>query len=257
MPSEQQDITWAPFHVLGEDRGARWLVLCDHATNVIPPWLPSPTLGLMPDDLSRHIAYDVGAAGVAVRLAERLDAPVILSNFSRLVIDPNRGEDDPTLVRRLYDESIIPDNRHIDPKEIERRLALCYRPYHKAIEQRASRRPDTVIVSIHTYTPQLRHKARRPWHIGLLFAEDTRLSHPLADLLSASNDLVVGLNEPYSGYLAGDTIDRHAIRKARQNTLIEIRNDLVENEAGQRAWADRLGELLPKALYAAEQRKGD
>lgn len=256
MPSEQQDITWAPFHIMGEERDARWLVLCDHARNTLPPWLPGRTLGLSADDMARHISYDIGAAGVAIRLAERLAAPVILTNFSRLVIDPNRGEDDPTLIRRLYDESIIPGNRHIDAAEVERRLELCYRPYHEAIERVAARRPDTVIVSIHTYTPQLRHKPMRPWHVGLLFADDARLSLPLADLLGASRDLVVGLNEPYSGYLTGDTIDRHALRRARQNTLIEIRNDLVEGEAGQREWADRLGDLLPKALYSAETRQG-
>lgn len=254
MPSEQQDITWAPVHILGETRPSRWLILCDHATNVIPPWLNGGTLGLPLAEMERHIAYDLGAAGVAVRLGEQLNAPVILSNFSRLVIDPNRGEDDPTLVRRLYDETIIAGNRHATAQEIESRLEHCYRPYHETVERVAARRNDTVIVSIHTYTPQLRHKERRPWHIGLLFADDTRLSYPLADLLREDQDIVVGLNEPYSGYLAGDTIDRHALRKARHNTLIELRNDLVEDDAGQKAWADRLSALLPKALQSAESR---
>jgi len=254
MPSEQQDITWAPVHILGETRTSRWLILCDHATNVVPPWLDGGSLGLPKVEMERHIAYDIGAAGVAVRLGERLNAPVILSNFSRLVIDPNRGEDDPTLVRRLYDETIVPGNRHASRTDIEHRLAQCYRPYHAAVERVAARRPDTVIVSIHTYTPQLRHKELRPWHIGLLFADDTRLSLPLAGLLQDDPGLVVGLNEPYSGYLEGDTIDRHALRKARQNTLIEIRNDLVVNDEGQKAWADRLGDLLPKALKPAETR---
>lgn len=256
MPSEQQDITWSPFHVLGEDRPARWLILCDHATNTLPPFLPDRSLGLSIADMERHIAYDIGAAGVAVRLAERLQAPAILSNFSRLVIDPNRGEDDPTLIRRLYDESIVPGNRHMDGTEVERRLQFCYRPYHEAVERVAARRDDTVIVSIHTYTPQLRHKPMRPWHVGLLFADDARLSLPLADLLGEDGDLVVGLNEPYSGYLTGDTIDRHALRQGRQNTLIEVRNDLVTDQAGQSAWADRLGDLLPRALYIAETRQG-
>ena len=128
MPSEQQDITWAPFHVLGEERSARWLILCDHATNVVPPWMPSQSLGLTQDDLSRHIAYDIGAAGVAIRLAEHLDAPVVLSNFSRLVIDPNRGEDDPTLLMRLYDGTIIPANRHADAAMREERMPRTAQP---------------------------------------------------------------------------------------------------------------------------------
>jgi len=254
MPSEQQDITWAPVHILGEARPSRWLILCDHATNVIPPWLGGGSLGLPASEMERHIAYDIGASGVAVRLGEHLKAPVILSNFSRLVIDPNRGEDDPTLVRRLYDETIIPGNRTASASDIAHRLAECYRPYHETVERIAARRADTVIVSVHTYTPQLRHKELRPWHIGLLFADDTRLSLPLAELLREDPSLVVGLNEPYSGYLSGDTIDRHALRKARQNTLIEIRNDLVESDDGQKAWADRLSTLLPKALSVAETR---
>ena len=211
-------------------------------------------MGLSEKEMARHIAFDIGAAGVAVRLAEHLNAPAILSNFSRLVIDPNRGEDDPTLIRRIYDETIIPGNRHIGATDVEERLARCYRPYHEAIERVAARRPDTAVVCIHTYTPQLRHKEMRPWHIGLLFADDTRLSFPLADLLREDPSLVVGMNEPYSGYLAGDTIDRHALRKGRQNTLIELRNDLVETEDDQKAWADRLSDLLPKALSAADTR---
>ncbi len=252
MPSEQQHIAWVPAHTFGEDRRSRWLILCDHATNVVPPFLNPAGLGVAPKELERHIAYDIGAAGVALRLAERLNAPIVMSNFSRLVIDPNRGEDDPTLVRRLYDETIIPGNRYATFEDIEHRLELCYRPYHAAIERAAARHPDTVIVSIHSFTPQLRHKDMRPWHVGLLFADDTRLSLPLASLLEAEGDLVVGLNEPYSGYLKGDTIDRHALGPGRQNTLIELRNDLIEDEAGQIAWADRLGELLPRALDLAE-----
>lgn len=257
MPSEQQDINWTPVHVLGEDRPSRWLILCDHANNVVPPWVSQPHLGLPPTELERHIAFDIGAAGVAIRLAERLNAPLVLSNFSRLVIDPNRGEDDPTLVRRLYDETIIPGNRHIDQAEVERRLDLCYRPYHVAVERAAARRSDTVIVSIHSFTPQLRHKPMRPWHVGLLFADDTRLSMPLAELLQRDEELVVGLNEPYSGYLAGDTIDRHALRKGRQNTLIELRSDLIEDDAGQAEWAERLAAVLPEALHLADAGKGD
>jgi predicted N-formylglutamate amidohydrolase len=245
-----------PAHVFGEERVSRWLILCDHATNVLPPWVPEPNLGLPKEELQRHIAFDIGAAGVALRLAEKLKAPAVMSNFSRLVIDPNRGEDDPTLVRRIYDETIIPANRGLTDGDLKRRMDLCYRPYHRTVERIAARRSDTVIVSIHSFTPQLRHKELRPWHVGLLFADDTRLSLPLSDLLSRDKDLVVGLNEPYSGYLAGDTIDRHAIRRGRHNTLVEIRNDLISDDAGQHAWADRLSELLPRALRMAEERQG-
>jgi predicted N-formylglutamate amidohydrolase len=252
MPSEQQDISWAPVHVLGELRDQRWLVLCDHASNVVPDWLGSGDLGLPPGEMERHIAYDIGAAGVAMRLAEQLGAPAVFSNFSRLVIDPNRGQDDPTLVRRIYDETIVPGNRAIAAAGITERLERCYLPYHDKIAQLARRRQDTAIVSVHTFTPQLRHKPPRPWHVGLLFADDARLALPLADLLRDDPDLVVGMNEPYTGYLDGDTIDQHATRHGRQNVLIELRSDLVADDAGQKAWADRLAQLLPKALRMAE-----
>jgi predicted N-formylglutamate amidohydrolase len=252
MPFELQDEAWTPVRVLGRERTSRWLILCDHASNQVPPEIGGGTLGVSAEDMDRHIAYDVGAAGVAVRLAEQLNAPVVLSNFSRLVIDPNRGEDDPTLVMRLYDGTIIPANRHADDAEVERRLRLCYRPYHATVAELAMTQTDTVIVSVHSFTPQLRGRPKRPWHLGFLHAEDTRLSDAIANMLRADGHWTVGMNVPYSGKLAGDTIDKHAIQHARQNTLIEIRNDLIAEEAGQLEWADRLAHILPKALDAAE-----
>lgn len=252
MQTEQKDMCWNPVRIFGEERDARWLILCDHAVNTVPEWLNGGDLGLRDGDMERHISYDIGAAGVALRLAKRLDAPAVMANFSRLVIDPNRGEDDPTLIRRLYDETIIPANRLMDAAEAGRRIAECYRPYHETVERLAARRPDTVIISVHSFTPQLRHHELRPWHVGLLFADDRRLSYPLVQLLRAEAGLVVGENQPYSGYLAGDTIDRHAIVPGRQNTLIEIRNDLIADDGGQAEWAERFARLLPLALETAE-----
>ena len=252
MQSNQQDISWAPVHVFGFERQSRWLIVCDHAANTVPPWMESDQLGLPKADMERHIAYDIGAAGVALRLAERLGAPAVMADFSRLVIDPNRGEDDPTLVRQLYDETIIPANRAITPADIQRRIDLCYRPYHDAVAKVADRRDDTVVVAVHSFTPQLRHHEVRPWHVGLLYADDARLSLPLAALLRAEGGLVVGENQPYPGYLAGDTIDRHASFQGRQNTLIEIRNDLIDSDEGQLDWAERFARLLPEALDRAE-----
>ena len=200
--------------------------------------------------MARHIAYDPGAAGVSLALAERLNAPAVLSDFSRLVIDPNRGEDDPTLLMKLYDGTIIPANRHADEAEVNRRAEMCYRPYHNAVAEAAARQVDTIIVSIHSFTPQLRGRAPRPWEVGLLFAEDARLSRPLIGLLR-DEGLTVGENEPYTGELKGDTIDRHAIQNGRHNTLIEIRNDLIQTLEQQQDWADRFARLLPIALEQA------
>ncbi|MDJ1015697.1 MAG: N-formylglutamate amidohydrolase [Paracoccaceae bacterium] len=245
-------MAWAPVHVLGEDRSSRWLIICDHATNRVPDWVAGGDLGISPEDMARHIAFDVGASGVAIRLAERLSAPVVLSNFSRLVIDPNRGEDDPTLLMRLYDGTIIPANRHAGEEERELRLNRCYRPYHDAVARMAARRSDTAIISVHSFTRQFRGRQHRPWHTGLLYGEDERLSLPLLHLLRQEPGLIVGANEPYSGRLKGDTMDRHAIETGRQNTLIEVRNDLIADDAGQVAWADRFARLLPEALEMAE-----
>jgi predicted N-formylglutamate amidohydrolase len=242
--------TYRPFHIFGADRPSRWLVTCDHATNRVPPEM-DPTLGIAPEDMARHIAYDVGAAGLAQHLAERLGAPFIMSDFSRLVIDPNRGEDDPTLVMRLYDGTIIPSNRNVDAAEVARRLDLCYRPYHAALAQLAGRRPDTVILSVHSFTRQLRGRDPRPWHVGVLFGEDTRIAAPLVARLRAESDLIVGENEPYGGHLDGDAIDRHGTKAGRPNVLVELRNDLIGTEAEQIAWADRLASILDATLADA------
>lgn len=234
--------------VHGADRASRWLVTCDHASNRVPGWVAGGDLGLPAADMARHIAYDVGAAGLARALADRLEATAVLSRFSRLVIDPNRGEDDPTLVMRLYDGSIVPANRRIGPAEIAERLDRLHRPYHAALARLAARREDTVIVAVHSFTPCLRGRAPRPWHVGILSGADRRLSDPLIALLRAEADLCVGDNEPYGGHLPGDAIDRHAIGPGRLNTLIELRSDLISEPWAQAAWADRLAPMLTRAL---------
>lgn len=237
------------FRISGEDRPGRWLVTCDHASNRVPDWVGGGDLGIAPEDMARHIAWDVGAAGLAQALAAALDSPVVMSDFSRLVIDPNRGEDDPTLVMKLYDGTIIPANRHIDAAGVDERLERLYRPYHAALASLAARRPDVVIVAIHSFTPCLKGRAPRPWQVGVLYSHlDERLSRVLIDRLMAEPDLCVGDNEPYSGHLPGDAIDRHALQPGRLNTLIEVRNDLIGTEAGQAAWAARLAAILQAAM---------
>jgi len=241
------------FHILGEDRPGRWLVTCDHASNRVPDWVGGGDLGIAAEDMARHIAWDVGAAGLAQALGAVLDSPVVMSDFSRLVIDPNRGEDDPTLVMKLYDGTIIPANRHIDAAGVQARLDRLYRPYHDALARLAGRRPDVVIVAIHSFTPCLKGRAPRPWQVGVLYSHlDERLSRVLIDRLMAEPDLCVGDNEPYSGHLPGDSIDRHAISAGRHHTLVEVRNDLIGTEAEQEAWALRLAPVLRDSLRAVE-----
>jgi predicted N-formylglutamate amidohydrolase len=240
------------FQIDGENRPGRWLVTCDHASNRVPAWVNGGSLGIPEADMARHIAWDVGAAGVARELGRLLDSPVILSDFSRLVIDPNRGEDDPTLVMQLYDGTIIPANRHVSATAVEARLDRLYRPYHAAYARLAALRPDRVIVAVHSFTPCLKGRPPRPWQVGVLYSHlDERLSMPLIARLMQEPDLCVGDNEPYSGHLPGDAIDRHALRLGRMNTLIEVRNDLIGTETGQAHWAARLAPILEDALRDA------
>ena len=226
------------------------ILLCDHARNAVPPEIGD--LGLAPGDMGRHIAWDVGARGVTLGLAARLGAGAVLSTFTRLVIDPNRGEDDPTLVMRLYDGSIIPANRHIGAAEIERRRTVYYRPYHaairEAIEAIVAAGETPVLVSIHSFTPRFRGRPPRPWHVGLLWDRDDRLVRPLLARLRTEDGLVVGDNEPYSGQLHGDCMWTHGTGRGLPHVLIEIRNDLIASLDGQAGWAARLAPMIRDAV---------
>jgi len=248
---DDTQMTYRPFETIEAGRTSRWLVTCDHATNLVPPSVNGGDLGIAPEDMARHIAWDPGAAGVAVRLAERLDAPLTMTRFSRLVIDPNRGADDPTLVMRLYDGTVIPANRGVDGAEIERRLAAFWRPYDAELDRLVKRRADTIFVAVHSFTPRLVGRGDRPWQIGILHAADDRFARPLIDRLRREPDLCVGENEPYGGHLPGDAVDRHAIANGVPNVLIELRNDVIATERDQHAWADRLAPILEEALAEA------
>ncbi|MBV0891339.1 N-formylglutamate amidohydrolase [Paracoccus sp. Z118] len=245
---DEDSVNDAAFHIHGADRPSRWLVTCDHATNRVPQWVNGGDLGIAEADMARHIAYDVGAAGLALRLAERLDAPAILSDFSRLVIDPNRGEDDPTLLMRLYDGTVIPTNRSADAAERERRLNLLYRPYHDAYARLSGAHPARAICAVHSFTPRLKGRPPRPWLVGILYSHrDERLGPPM---VRACRDegWITGDNQPYSGHLQGDSIDRHGLAHGRPNLLIEVRNDLIRAPEGQQQWADQLAPVLERVL---------
>lgn len=239
---------YQPYFIEGRTKENNIIVVCDHATNTVPDFVSGGSLGISADDMGRHIAYDVGGLGVSRQLASKLQATLIYSNFSRLVIDPNRGEDDPTMVMQLYDGSIIPANRNISAEAVQERKTKCYDAYHQALEDVISSRPEPIIISVHSFTKQLNGYPTRPWHIGILYSDDERLSAPLLDALKNQSDFCVGANQPYSGHLAGDTMERHAINKDRIHVLIEIRNDLIESEADQIAWADKLAPFITQAI---------
>lgn len=236
------------FELHGADRPSRWLITCDHASNAVPADVAGGDLGLPASEMARHIAYDLGAAGVTRALADLMGARAILSRFSRLVIDPNRGEDDPTLIMKLYDGTIIPANRSLTAQEAQHRLETFWRPYHAAYEALAASRDDTAIVAVHSFSPKLNGRAPRPWQIGILHAGESDFGPALIARLSREPDLCVGDNEPYAGHLPGDAIDQHALAKGRPNVLIELRHDVIETDAQQHAWARRLAPILAEAL---------
>src|SRR4051794_7968820 len=232
------------------------LILCDHASNAVPPDLSD--LGLPESEFGRHIAYDIGAAAVTRSLARRLGAPAILTRFSRLVIDPNRGRDDPTLVMRLSDGAVVPGNAGVDEAEVAQRVARFYDPYDAAIAAAIDRATAAgtppAIVCVHSFTPSWRGTPR-PWHVGILWDADDRLARPLLEGLAAELGLVVGDNEPYDGALAGDTVDRHGTRLGLSNALIEVRQDLIGDAAGARAWGERLARVLRPLLAEPAQHR--
>lgn len=236
------------FETVAGSPGGGLVLIADHASNRVPDDLGD--LGLARQELERHIAWDIGAADLTRGLAARLGVPAVLSQFSRLVIDPNRGDDDPTLVMRLSDGAVIPANAGIGAAERNRRIERYWRPYDRAITAAidaafAAGRPP-LLVSVHSFTPVWRGVAR-PWHVGVLWDADPRLPDLLIERLRADPHLVVGDNEPYDGALEGDTMHRHGTRRGLAHALIEVRQDLIGEAAGVGAWVDRLAPILEAA----------
>jgi predicted N-formylglutamate amidohydrolase len=215
------------------------------------------TLGLPPGDLQRHIAFDIGAASVTRRLAERFEAPALLAGFSRLLIDANRGLDDPTLVMRLSDGRVIPGNARLGAAEVERRINVYWRPYRGAIsavlEAMMVKGPVPVVISVHSFTPTWRDAAR-PWEIGVLWDSDPRLARPLIEALRDAG-FTVGDNEPYDGALEGDTLDEEMTARGLAGLLLEIRQDLIMAQEQAKALADRIATILDPLLARPEIRR--
>lgn len=234
------------YSILAGRADSGYVLFCDHACNAFPPGYG--TLGLPAAELQRHIAYDIGAAGVVRRLSTLINAPAILSHYSRLLIDINRGEDDPTLVMRISDGAIVPGNRHLTAAERATRIRLYYEPYHRAaadlIDCCLAAGAPPILLSLHSFTPAWKG-VPRPWHAAVLWDKDPRLAHALLDGLRADDGgLVIGDNEPYTGILRGDTMWRHGTLRGIAHAIVEVRQDLIASEAGQMEWAERLARIL-------------
>ncbi|MBX3578886.1 MAG: N-formylglutamate amidohydrolase [Rhizobiaceae bacterium] len=239
--------------VTNRDGSSPYVLVCDHASNLLPA--EYGTLGLPASDLQRHIAWDPGAAPVARHMAEALDAPLIESAISRLVVDCNRPLDAPDLIWTLSESTTIPGNVALTAPERSRRVALAWEPFHAAIdaivEDRVAAGRETRIVSVHSFTP-VYNGQHRPWHIGIIHDDDVRIAAPLIERLRASDGLVVGVNEPYSpADRVYFTLEKHARSRGLPCAMIEIRNDEIDGDAGQRAWGGRLASILKTLPLAA------
>lgn len=237
-----------------------FVFVCDHASNFLPP--PYDTsLGLTEADKSAHIAWDPGALGVAQGLSKSLDAPLVYTTVSRLIIDCNREVDREDLIPCLSEVTEIAGNRGLGADERSFRIGLAHRPFHETIDrivnQRLERGVQTAVVSIHSFTPVYKGRSR-PWEIGLISETDRRLADPVLADLKGRGDLTVGDNEPYA---PSDgvyyTIRRHGQDRQLPCLMIEIRNDEVKTAAEETRWSDLLAPILARAVQAiAGERQG-
>ena len=246
FPFMTRDALFTPFEIVDGDRAGGLVLVADHAGRDLPDEYGA--LGLPASEFERHIAYDIGVEAVTRALAALLGAPAVMARFSRLLIDANRGEDDPTLIRQLYDGTVIAANYPMSEEERQRRLDRYWRPYHDALgamvaSVAAASGAPPFLFSIHSFTPAMQGR-QRPWHAGLLWDMDDRAARPLIDMLSADPALMVGDNEPYDGALRGDTMFRHAIVNGYAHALLEIRQDLIATPEGAQGWAERLAPMV-------------
>jgi predicted N-formylglutamate amidohydrolase len=225
------------FCIAGASQAGGILVISDHASNRVPEGID---LEIDPALLDEHVAIDIGVAGVARRMVEQPGIAAFLANVSRLVCDCNRDEDAPAVIPHSSDGHAIPGNL-FDVEEREERLERFFRPYHNALAELLDGAPPRLIVSLHSFTPSLASKPeeQRPWQCGILYNEDDRASRLAIPLLEAEG-LIVGDQQPYSGKLLNATMNRHAEAHGRPYFGIEVRQDLIGDEAGQAEWAERL-----------------
>jgi predicted N-formylglutamate amidohydrolase len=223
-----------------------FLFTSDHYGRLIPK--PLGDLGLPESELVRHIAWDIGIAGVAERVSNLLGAHLIAQRYSRLVIDCNRPPGVASSIPLLSEATTIPGNEGLAREDVQTRRRAIFDPYHRrideVIDQRLAAKRPTILVSLHSFTAVYAGVAR-PWHIGTLYHRDRILPPLLLKALRAEGDLVVGDNEPYAVSDETDyTIPVHGEARALVNSGIEIRQDLIADESGQQQWAERLARIL-------------
>ena len=235
----------SPVEALGEDLPGPFVLVCDHAGRSLPRALG--TLGLSEEDLRAHIAWDIGAAGVARRLAQQLQSPLFLQRYSRLVIDCNRPLSAPDSIPKQSGGIEIPGNAQVSRLDAAERARTIFHPYHERIGALLEERERYVLVSVHSFTPEL-YGVKRPFHAGVLYERDTRLAAPVLELLRQEQDLVVGDNEPYKASRATDyALIEYGEDRGAPYVELEVRQDLIADDAGQELWAERLARVLRAA----------
>jgi predicted N-formylglutamate amidohydrolase len=242
-----------PFSVYNENGKAPLLLLCDHASKAVPKALGD--LGLSHEELSRHIGWDIGGLDVALELSTRLDAPLVASGYSRLVIDCNRWPGGEGSMPEISDGTVVPANQGLTQEQVQMRADACFWPYHREVDRQLDRMStegrSVALLVVHSFTPQM-NGLKRPWHVGVLWNDDARLPEPLLVELRRDTTLIVGDNEPYSARASYEyTLNAHARPRALPHCSLEVRQDLIGKAEHARAWAERLAPAIREAVAKA------
>lgn len=247
-----------PYEVLKASAPSQFFLTCDHASRRFPSRLG--TLGLAPGDQDRHIAWDIGAAGVARGLSEILDATLVLQTYSRLVVDCNRTPEADDFIASKSEDTLIPGNQRISAAEANARTCEIFRPYHamtsSVLDARAAAKQETVLVAVHTCTDVF-HGVWRPWHVGVLYDRDDRFARTVLEVLGQIGELTVGENKPYSlSHTRDYSVPVHAEVRGLPHVELEIRQDLVATAQDQEEWAHRIALVLRQAYAKMVEQDG-
>jgi predicted N-formylglutamate amidohydrolase len=242
-----------PYSVFNEKGTAPLLLLCDHASKTVPKALGG--LGIPEGELARHIGWDIGGLDAAIELASRLDAPLVASGYSRLVIDCNRWPGGEGSIPEVSDGTSMPANRDLTGAQIDARAEACFWPYHREVDRQLDRMTaggrSVALLVMHSFTPEM-NGFRRPWHVGVLWDDDARLPEPLLAELRRDPSLVVGDNEPYSARASYEyTLAAHARSRRMPHCSLEVRQDLIDTPEEARIWGRRLAPAIRAAVAAA------
>jgi predicted N-formylglutamate amidohydrolase len=244
----------APVEIMNTDGASAFVLTCEHAGRHVPARLRD--LGIPPTEMDRHIAYDIGADGLARHLSAILDAPLVLQRFSRLVVDCNRPFDAPDCFPAVSDGTVVPANENLTERQRRQRFEEIHQPFHGAVSRLLDRREraarPTILVSIHSFTPRLAAGAPRPWLVGALSNRDASFAKGfVATFRAAHPEISCAHNEPYVvDDLTDYTIPIHGEGRGLPHLLLEVRNDMIGDGAGQERWSRLIADSLAATATA-------